>query len=140
MQANITYSKKKTIIVPDLTAKFYCGFYAIFLKHFFRFLAAVHSTLPKIGKKAKFALGKFFDVCSRCTARRQKSENLPSFTAEIPPHSEIPEKITNGEDYMVAPLNRDHFAPLDQIPPLELCSLKNLCELSASSSQLCDCA
>ena len=60
----------------------------------------MHSTPPKIGKNAKFVLSKFFDFGRRCTARRQKSENLPSFTAEIPPHSEIPEKITNGEDYM----------------------------------------
>ena len=30
-------------------------------KHFFRFLVAVRSTLPKIGKNAKFSLSFFFD-------------------------------------------------------------------------------
>ena len=62
-------------------------------KHFFRFSAPVHSTALKIEKNVKFFISKIFDFWRRCTARRQKSEKLPSFTAKIPPHSEIPEKI-----------------------------------------------
>ena len=45
---------------------------------FFRILAAVRSTPPKIGKNAKLSLSIFFDFWRRCAARRQKSEKMPS--------------------------------------------------------------
>ena len=40
--------------IEDFTAEILRRIFPIFLKHFFRFLAAVHSTPPKIGKNAKF--------------------------------------------------------------------------------------
>ena len=54
-----------------------CGYGQVFIKHFFRFLAAVRSTPPKIGKNAKFSLSIFFDFWRRCVARRQKSKKMP---------------------------------------------------------------
>ena len=51
----------------------------LFVTHFFRFLAAVRSTRPKIDKPAKFSLRIFFDFWRRCTARCQKSKKVLSF-------------------------------------------------------------
>ena len=48
-----------------------------FIQHFFRFLAAVRSTLPKIGKNEKVSLSIFFDFWRQRVARRQKSEKMP---------------------------------------------------------------
>ena len=50
----------------------------VFIKHFFRFLAAVRSTPPQIEKNAKFSLNIFFDFWRRGAARRQKSKKMPS--------------------------------------------------------------
>ena len=50
-----------------------------FFNNFFRFLAVVRSTPPKIGKNAKFPLSIFFDFLRRCAARRQKSEKIHAF-------------------------------------------------------------
>ena len=57
----------------------------------------MHSTALKIEKNAKFFISKYFEFLRRCTARRQKSENLPSCLAEI---SSIYESICLGK-YLV---------------------------------------
>ena len=49
----------------------------VFLKHFFRFLAAARSAPPKIGKNATVSLSIFFDFWRQRVARRQKSEKMP---------------------------------------------------------------
>ena len=58
---NIVFLDKyfvRKVLGEDITFLMHIGFYGrilpVFLKHVFRFLAAVRSTPPKIGKNAKF--------------------------------------------------------------------------------------